>query len=382
MTKKRLILIGGICLALILVLTLICGCTQPATTGTPTTKTATSTTTVTAPAKTITVTAGPEEPEVIKWRMQTGYGPTTALWTDVIVPFCEDIKSASGGRLVITPYVSGTLCPDSDAFTSVASGTIEAAASFPTYMMGFMPETALSDTPFMLRTLSDVLEVQYHLGFEDFMRESYAANGVHLMGLMATPSLYMMSTKEINSVEDIVGLKVRTVGALAIFFDALNASTVYIPGSEVYTALATGTVEAATWGTPEENLALGWHEVAKYIVKPAVEPATLGMKDLYVNLDVWNELPSDLQTIVGVCAEAANTRAWHVCTHADSLALEEMQAAGVNFCSIPAEEYPILAEAASSAWDDMASKSGRAKAAVKIITDYMRSQGYTDYQVD
>ena len=372
-SKRLFVLAVSVCLALMLALPLVAGCAKEEAPTTPTTPT-----TPTAP----TTPAAPTAPKVIEWNMQTGYTPTTVLWTGIIVPFCDNVEKATGGRIVITPYVSGTLCPDPDIFTSVAAGTFEAGASFPTYEMGFMPETALSDTPFMLRTLTDVLEVQYHLGFEDFMRESYGENGVYLLSLNSTPPLYLMSAVPITSVNDIKGLRVRTVGALAIFFDALGAATVYIPGSEVYTALATGTVEAATWGTPEENLALGWHEVCKYIVKPAVEPATLGMKDLFMNQDTWNSLPDDLKAIVGICATATNTQTWHECTHADKIALDKMMEAGCSWCSIPEDEYPVLAEAASHAWDDMASKSSRAKEAVKIITDYMRSMGYTDYKID
>ena len=112
----------------------------------------------------------------------------------------------------------------------------------------------------------------------------YAGGGIDLwrqwrmekFGVVGIPcgshsdEIHMHSRKPIRTIEDLKGLKLRTSGAWAEIANNLGASTVILPGGEVYPALERGVVDAIEWATPGINIGLGFHKVAKYIILPGV----------------------------------------------------------------------------------------------------------------
>jgi len=320
--------------------------------------------------------------EVIKLKMQTHQTNTSPEWRYVIQPFVDDVLAATGGRLEITPYALNTLVPGPDELKACATGMIDVGYSDTSYSKGIMPECELGTAPYMLRNLADAFEVYYYGGLREFMRESYAQQGVYLLVQMAGPEIPLISKVPINRVSDFVGRKIRTIGGRATMCDELGASTVYIPGDEVYSALASGAVEAATWGPEATFVDWGWQEVAKYVIYPALTTAGIGANEIFFNQSIWDGLSDDLKVILEISGETSFARLYHGLTHDSYLVRPIMDAAGVTRCYLPPEDYPALAKAASAVWDQIAEKSPRAKEAIKIVTDYMRMKGYTDYKVE
>jgi TRAP-type C4-dicarboxylate transport system substrate-binding protein len=302
------------------------------------------------------------------------------IW-DLGDAFCEDVEKASGGRLKITHLAGGTLTPNTDILKSCTAGMFEMGWHDPAYITGFMPEAAIGTSPFMLRNMMDVLELYYHRGVKEFFQDSYAPLGVHPVGFTSHWVIPLFSTKPIERVSDFKGLKVRTIGARAIMCDALGASSTYIPLPEVYTALAAGTVEAATNGAEESLLIGGWEEVCKYISYPALSQFPLPVNDVFVSSDAWDSLPPDLQAILEMCGDKLITRFAEWARHYDIEARPKLDAAGVTRVYLPDEDLPAMAEAASVVWTDIAKSSARGWEIVRITTDYMREMGYADYDV-
>jgi TRAP-type mannitol/chloroaromatic compound transport system substrate-binding protein len=109
----------------------------------------------------------------------------------------------------------------------------------------------------------------------------------------------------VNSIEDIKGLKMRIPGLAGEVFADAGGTAVRIPGSEIYTSLQTGVIDAAEWVGPYNDLALGLYEVAKYYYFPGWhEPGS--MLELIINKDSFEALPPDMQAIVTYAARAAN----------------------------------------------------------------------------
>ncbi len=89
-------------------------------------------------------------------------------------------------------------------------------------------------------------------------------------------------------------------------FNALGASTVWAPGSEIYTMLATGVVDAFTYGSAYDHYGMSFHEVTKYWHKSSIMAAN--NEQFVVNIDVWNEMGDDLKVIVDAAIYASNMR--------------------------------------------------------------------------
>jgi len=319
---------------------------------------------------------------VFEWRCQDITPPSSTRYDEVHVAMFKDIEEMSGGRLKITNFPSGALCPDVDNFESCATGLFEVGISSPGYHRSLIPEIEAINLPMGLRNLDDACMVSYKLGLLDFFRESYAPHGLHLLDIPACRGVFILSTIPIRRAADFEGMKVRTHTTYASWVENMGASTVFIPGAEVYTGLAAGTADAATWGCEATLRDFGWYEVAKYLMHPAALLAMLSY-DTYVNMDAWNSLPDDLKAILHARVGkpySVDNYLWD--THESVLAMEEMTAAGLEVVTIPDEDYPILIEAAEKVWTSVAEKAPRAKQTIKLITDYMRTQGYTDYKIE
>jgi len=320
------------------------------------------------------------EAEVLKWKLQAHH-PRGAYIFEVSDAFAADVERLSGGRITLQHMDMGALCPNDQILKACASGLFEVGWHDPAYAKGFIPEGEIGSAPFMFQSFDDVMELYFYRGVLEFFQESYAPHGIHLIGLTSHEVIPMISVKPIRTVADYQGLKLRTIGGRATMGDALGAATTYIPLGEVYTALASGVIEAATNGQEASYAPLGWHEVAKYIIYPAMSPYPLPVNDIFVNQDKWDGLPADLQAVFSTSADLAFFRFTHRLAHSNFEVREEYDAAGVERIWLPKSDYPALAEAASSVWTSIAEKSDRGWEIVQLMTDFMRDKGYTDYDV-
>ena len=111
--------------------------------------------------------------------------------------------------------------------------------------------------------------------------------------------------KEINSLDDLQGLKIRMPGFGGEVLSRAGATTVNLPGSEIFTSLQTGVIDATDWVSPYNDLAFGLYQAAKYYYYPGwQEPCAV--LELTINQQKLAELPSDLQDIVKQAARSTN----------------------------------------------------------------------------
>jgi TRAP-type mannitol/chloroaromatic compound transport system substrate-binding protein len=129
--------------------------------------------------------------------------------------------------------------------------------------------------------------------------------------------------KEINSVADLVGLKMRIPGLGGEVMQRAGVSQITVPASEIFTSLQTGTIDAAEWVGPYNDVSLGLHRAARYYYYPGWhEPGP--MIECIINRDAWNTLPEDLQEIVKVCCRAANLDTQAEYTYGNAMALAQL----------------------------------------------------------
>lgn len=227
--------------------------------------------------------------------------------------------------------------------------------------------------PGSLRTPIERYNFFYKEGFIDLAREAYGKYGVYYLGPQLSPSWDIMSKKPITSMADFEGLKIRSFGIEAKWYEAMGAMPVFMGGGEIYTGLATGVIDAARWASPAGNMNNSFHEIAKYYVQPSPMPVPNNF--FAVNQQAWDQLPDDLKAMLNQAAVAASLDYIAISDMKDASAMQAMQAEGVKISRIPDEEWAKMEAAARNLWQQYAEEDELAARGVKMLNDFLRKLG-------
>ena len=238
-----------------------------------------------------------------EWRLVTTWPANfPGLGTGANI-LAEMITRMSEGRIRVTTYGAGEIVPAFEAIEAVQNGTVEMGHGAPYYWKGKVAATQyLAATPFGMNAQEQNAWFQYG-GGQELADRVYAEMGCKFFPSGNTGTqMGGWFNIEMNSIEDYQGLKMRIPGLGGEVISAAGATVVNLPGGEILQALQSGAIDATEWVGPYNDLAFGLYQVAQYYYYPGWhEPATV--LENFINLDVWNALPADLQAIV----EAANT---------------------------------------------------------------------------
>jgi TRAP-type mannitol/chloroaromatic compound transport system substrate-binding protein len=176
----------------------------------------------------------------------------------------------------------------------------------------------------------------FYGGGEDLWREVY--DSFNLVPAAAGNTGVQMGgwfNKEINSLDDLQGLKMRIPGLGGEVLQRAGGTPVNLPGGEIFTALQTGSIDATEWVGPYNDLAFGLHQAAKYYYYPGWhEPGTT--LEVIFNKDALAELPEDLHTIALTAARAVNGNMLSEYTARNQQALETL----VNEHGVELKKFP------------------------------------------
>lgn len=216
------------------------------------------------------------------------------------------VEEMSQGQLKVKVYGAGELVPAMGVFDAVSSGSVEMGHSGAYYWKGKIPAAQFfAGVPFGF-TADEINAWVYRGGGLELWEELYKPfNMKPLPGGNTGTQMFGWFNKEINSLDDIKGLKMRIPGFGGEVFKRAGGVPVNIPGGELYTAMQTGTIDAVEWVGPYNDLAFGFQQVAKYYYYPGWhEPGS--MLEFTINIEAWNSLPSHLQSIISTAAKAVN----------------------------------------------------------------------------
>lgn len=312
----------------------------------------------------------------IKWRMQTMFAAGFS-WEIIPKRFAERVKQASGGRLEITPYPAGALVPTFQMLDSAGKGVVDVGWAGGSYWTGVMPSALVMWG--MPMALGDNVEEYHHMWYDmgmiDVARAEYAKRNVYFVSpIFATPYGGTMSRKPIKTLKDFKGLKLRSFSAPGELWKSFGASIVSIPPGEMYTALASGTIDAAHWAGPDEFYAMKIHETAKYYLRQPV----IGhiANDVFVNMDKWKALPPDLQHIVEMAARIASIESAAYGRYLNMQSEAKMKAAGVTFYDLPQADLATLQQTANKLLDEKSKADPASTKAAAILRAAMKGYGY------
>lgn len=239
--------------------------------------------------------------------------------------FANLVKAMSNGRLVIKVHGANAIVPALGVFDAVSSGSVEMGHSAAYYWRGKIPAAAFfTSVPFGM----NAQELNGWLHYGDGLalwREVYEPyNLIPFAGGNTGVQMGGWFNKEINSIDDINDLKMRIPGLGGEVFTRAGGTAVNIPGGELYTALQSGVIDATEWVGPYNDLAFGFHQIAKYYYYPGwQEPGpTL---EFIVNKSAYTMLPNDLQNIIEVATRAINQDMLDEYTQRSGGALKELK---------------------------------------------------------
>ncbi len=216
------------------------------------------------------------------------------------------ITEMSGGRINVKVYGAGELVGAFEVFDAVSSGNAQLGHAGAYYWKGKIPSAAFfSSVPFGL-TAQEMNAWMYYGGGLALWEEAYKPFGlIPNPGGNSGTQMGGWFNKEINSLEDLKGLKMRMPGLGGEVLKRAGGIPVTLPGGELFPAMQSGALDATEWVGPYNDLAFGFYKAAKYYYTPGWhEPGTT--MECMINEAAFNELPADLQSIVRNAIKVAN----------------------------------------------------------------------------
>ena len=282
----------------------------------------------------------------------------------------ERVYAMSDGLMEIKVFAAGELVPAFESFDAVANGSADMYHGAEYYW------TAKSSAFPFFTAVPFGMTAQEIMGWIDFgggqelwdelsgqfgVKAIQGANTGHQMG--------GWFRKEINSLDDLVGLKMRIPGQGGDVLRALGGSAISLSGGEIYQALQTGSIDATEWVGPWNDYSLGFHREAPYYYGPGFhEPgASLAVG---MNLKVWESLTLGEQAIIKAACESVNHTSLGEFTYQNSVYLDLLvREHGTKLRSFPPEVVKAMAEAAA----DVRAASGRDGIEKRIYESFEKS---------
>ena len=281
------------------------------------------------------------------------------------VRFSDQLSSLTADRVSVKDYSAGEMVAALDTFDAVSSGMAELGWSPVYYWSSLDPAfTLLSEIPLTLtpwqhlewRSQPDVVRATEDLAAE-FNVQLVACGAMGQSG-------DLWSNIEIQSPEDMRGLKVRWPGIHSEILTRVGANPVTIPSSEIYPSMQTGILDGVNWLSPSADEKLGLHELSRNYYYPGkLEQGAI--IDLIINLDTWNSMSSALQTQIELLCRSNALLDLSSISDDDKSALERFVNAGVNVQPLPTSVEDALLDA----WFEVASEKSSQSSSFGFLFD-------------
>ena len=264
--------------------------------------------------------------ETFEWSCVTSWPPKFPGLGMAPENVATRVEAASGGRLKIKVYGGGELVPAFEVFDAVSRGTVEMGHGAAYYHKGKVDAAQFfTAIPFGM-TNTELNGWLYYGGGLELYRELYEPfnlvpfptgnTGVQMGGWF---------NKEINTIADLKGLKMRIPGLGGEVLRRAGGTPVTLPGAEIFTALQTGVIDATEWVGPYNDTSFGLHKAARYYYYPGWQEPGPGLETI-VNKAAWESLPADLQAIVDTTCQAITTDMAAEYTHGNAISLAQLKA--------------------------------------------------------
>src|SRR6476659_1233526 len=275
--------------------------------------------------------------QALRWRLASSFPKSLDTIFGGAEVFAQKVKALSGGKFEVSVHAAGELMPAFGVVDGVQQGSIEAAHTAPYYFFGKDETFAIGGA------------IPFGLNSRQMSAWSFDGNGLKLMrefyaryNMISFPcgntgaQMGGWFRKEIKSVADLKGLKFRIGGFAGKVLERLGGVPQNIPGGDIYPALEKGTIDAAEWIGPYDDLKLGFNKVAPFYYYPGWWEGGLQL-DLYINQKAYDALSAENKAIVEAASAYAHVEMQAKYDVKNPTALKQLVGAGAKLRPFPAD---------------------------------------------
>jgi TRAP-type mannitol/chloroaromatic compound transport system substrate-binding protein len=333
-----------------------------------------------AAATTIAAPAIAQSAPEIKWRLTSSFPKSLDTIYGASEVFSKAVAEATDNKFQIQVFAAGEIVPGLQAADAVTAGTVEMCHTASYYYWGKDPTFAFGTAvPFGLNCRMQNAW-NYEGGALDLLNEFYAKHKIYALPAGNTGAqMGGWYRKEINTVEDLKGLKMRIGGFGGRVLAKTGAVPQQIAGGDIYPALEKGTIDAAEWVGPYDDEKLGFFKVAKFFYYPGWWEGG-AMLHNFINLEKWNSLPKNYQAIVRSASNRANEIMMARYDVLNPPALKRLVAQGAVLRPFTEPVLDAVFKAANETYDEISAQN----ADFKKIYEHMkafRADSYLWFQI-
>ncbi len=285
--------------------------------------------------------------------------------------FAQRVKDVSGGSLEIKIYPKNVLIPALAVFDVCSSGQIDAFHSGPYYWKGKNSAFSLySGIPFGF-TAEEINSWMLFGGGLELWREQYAKYNLYpFMGGNTNIQMGGWFRKQINSIKDMQGLKMRIPGLGGEVFAKMGVNPILLPAGEIYTSLERGVIDATEWVGPALDIKMGFYKVAPYYYSGWHEPGSI--LELTFNKYSWKKLGFEHKAMIEVASSEMNSNMTYE-FHAENIyALEKLKELDVTLLQYPKDVIDAGKTALSEVIGELSAKNDDFKRVYVSIDKHLK----------
>ncbi|PTV94770.1 secreted protein [Rhodobacter aestuarii] len=316
----------------------------------------------------------------ITWRMTSSFPKSLDTIYGGAEVLSKMVSEASDGNFQIQVFAGGEIVPGLQAADATAAGTVEACHTVGYYYWGKDPTWALGATvPFAL-SARGMNAWQYHGGGIDMYNEFLATQG--LIGFPGGNTGVQMGgwfRKEINTVQDLQGLKMRIGGFAGKVMEKLGLVPQQVAGGDIYPSLEKGTIDAAEWVGPYDDEKLGFYKVAPYYYYPGWWEGGPTVHFMF-NKEAFEGLPAAYQSLLRTACQAEDADMLQKYDYKNPKALKSLVANGAQLRPFSQEILQACFDAAQEVYAEMTASNPGFKKIYDSMTEF-RAENYLWAQV-
>ncbi len=306
----------------------------------------------------------------VKWRLASSFPKSLDTIFGAAEVISRRCAAATGGRFDIQVFASGEIVPGLQVADAVQNGTVQCGHTASYYYVGKDPTFAFGTAiPFGLNC-RQFNAWWVHGGGDKVLNDFYKDYNIYAI-LAGNTGAQMGGwyRKEIASVNDLGGLKMRIGGFAGQVLTKLGVVPQQIAGGEIYSSLEKGTIDAAEWVGPYDDEKLGFNKVAKFYYYPGWWEGGPALH-LFTNIAAWQALPKDYQAILEASCAEANT--WMMAKYdaQNPAALKKLVATGTQFKAFPRDVMDACYKAAAELYVETSAKNAKFKTVLDSVVPF------------
>jgi TRAP-type mannitol/chloroaromatic compound transport system substrate-binding protein len=303
----------------------------------------------------------------LRWRLTSSFPKSLDTLFGVTDVFAKKVSDMTGGKFQISTHAAGEIVPAFGTVDAIQQGTVEMANTAPYYYFGKDPTFAIGCAiPFGMNSRQMTAWMYEGNGLK-LMRDFYREYNI-ISFPMGNTGAQMGGwwRKEVKSLADVKGVKFRTGGFSGKVYERIGGVAANIPGGEIYAALEKGTIDAAEWVGPYDDLKLGFNKVANFYAYPGFWEGGPQL-DLHVNTKAYDGLSAEYKAIIEAAAAYAHTDMQAKYDARNAAALKTLVAGGTKLFRFPKDLMDAAFKESMALYSELSETNPAWK---KVYSDY------------